>query len=305
MPLRMFYSGIYAGRSALFQLFLLLLFAVAGAIVFSLAGSLAFYLIYGSVDVTAYPGAMRWLQFLSATGIFLLPALATAWFCSTNPKDYLSIRPLPKAAIWILTFISMFLLSPTISLIGALNQQMTLPDWMAPLEEWMRRQENLAQQVTEIFLQNSSLPTLIANLIVIAVTAGITEEFFFRGALQRILEKWTPNHHLVIWVAAILFSTFHLQFFGFIPRLLLGAYFGYLLYWGKNIWIPVFAHFVNNAFAVIGMSDSEWKENEFVSGEIPTDHLMQFTLIATLTFILFILLVRHLRSILIRRPPSA
>lgn len=296
---------MYAGRSAFFQLFLLLLLAVAGAIVFSLIVSLPFYWIYGTVDVGAHPGAMRWLQFMSAIGIFLLPALAIAWFCSTNPKDYLSIRPLPKAEIWILTLVSMFLLSPAISLIGAFNQQMSLPEWMAPLEEWMRRQENLAQEMTEIFLQNASCLNLFLNLIVIAVAAGITEEFFFRGALQRILAKWTPNHHLVIWVTAILFSAFHLQFFGFIPRLLLGAYFGYLLYWGRNIWIPVFAHFANNAFAVIGLSNNEWKKNEFISGEIPADHLLQFTLIAMLTFILFVLLVRRLKLRLTGTVPSA
>lgn len=295
---------MYAGRSAFFQLFLLLLFAAAGAILFSFIGSFSCYLIYGSIDRMAYPGAMRWLQFLSAIGIFLLPALAIAWFCSTNPKNYLSIRSLPKPEIWVGTLISMFLLSPAISLLGAFNQQMSLPEWMAPIEEWMRRQEDVAQQMTEIFLENSSYLNLFFNLIVIAVMAGITEEFFFRGALQRILEKWTSNPHLVIWVAAILFSTFHLQFFGFIPRLLLGAYFGYLLYWGKNIWIPVFAHFTNNAFAVIAMSDPEWKENEFVSGEIPADHLLQFTLIAILTFILFMLSVRHLRGILISLRPS-
>lgn len=296
---------MYAGRSALFQLFLLLLFAVAGAIVFSFIASLSFYAIYGSFDLAGSAGAMRWLQFMSATGIFLLPALAIAWFCSPNPKEYLSIKPWPKAEIWMLTLVSMLLLSPAISLTGSLNQEMSLPEWMAPLEEWMRRQENLARQATEIFLQNSSYLNLFLNLIVIAVMAGITEEFFFRGALQRILAQWTPNHHTVIWVTAILFSTFHLQFFGFIPRLLLGAYFGYLLYWGRNIWIPVFAHFTNNAFAVIGMSDNEWKENEFISGEIPADHLWQFTLIAALTFILFILLVRRLRGVLQASQPSA
>ena len=89
-----------------------------------------------------------------------------------------------------------------------------------------------------------------------------------------MIGKWTSNPHTIIWIAAILFSAFHLQFYGFLPRMILGAYFGYLLYWSKSIWIPVFAHFVNNAFAVIGMSDSRLKDNEFVTGDIPAEHLL-------------------------------
>ena len=59
------------------------------------------------------------------------------------------------------------------------------------------------------------------------------------------------NIHLSIWASAIIFSAIHFQFYGFIPRLLLGALFGYLYYWSGNLLIPMFAHFVNNAFGVI------------------------------------------------------
>lgn len=67
-----------------------------------------------------------------------------------------------------------------------------------------------------------------------------------------------------------------MQFFGFLPRMLLGAYFGYLLYWTRNIWIPVFAHFVNNAIAVISMSDAKLKDNEFITGDISTQNLLPY-----------------------------
>ena len=49
----------------------------------------------------------------------------------------------------------------------------------------------------------------------------------------------------------MLFSAMHMQFFGFFPRMLLGALFGYLLVWTGSLWVPVFAHFFNNASAVI------------------------------------------------------
>ncbi|HMR19324.1 MAG TPA: CPBP family intramembrane metalloprotease, partial [Sphingobacterium sp.] len=55
------------------------------------------------------------------------------------------------------------------------------------------------------------------------------------------------NHHLAIWITAVVFSAIHFQFYGFFPRLLLGAFFGYMMAWTQNIWVPVVAHFINNA----------------------------------------------------------
>lgn len=131
-----------------------------------------------------------------------------------------------------------------------------------------------------------------------ALCPAITEEFFFRGALQRLIGKWNPNPHFVIWNAAILFSAFHLQFYGFIPRMLLGAYLGYLLLWTRSIWIPIFAHFINNATAVIGMSDKNLRESALVTGEIPTDQIFQYGIAAAISLILFIFLNQYLKKIL-------
>lgn len=296
----MLLKGIYAGRPALFQILVLLLFVLAGGVLTSSLMMSIFHLIYGfSAEMIHHPDMMRLLQLVSTTGTFLLPALGVAWTCSNNPKEYLWAGHIPGNKALLLTLISMFLLSPAISLTALLNKEMALPEFMAPIENWMRQQEATAEQLTGILLSGKSPFTLIFNLIVIAAAAGITEEFFFRGALQRIICGWTRNHHLIIWSAALLFSAFHIQFYGFLPRMLLGAYFGYLLYWGKNIWIPVFAHFVNNAFAVISMSDSKLKENEFITGEVSGDHILPYIVLAVIMTILFCICVRKLRIQLI------
>lgn len=282
-------KGIYAGRPALFQLLTLLLFMLVGAILSTLIGTGIQWLTYGlHGDITRHPGSMRLLQLISALGTFLLPTLLTAWTCSERPEEYLSIRKVSDARLWPLVFACVVLLSPTISLLSLLNEQMRLPAFMAPVEEWMRAQEELMKQMTEILIGNGNASTLVANLIVVAVAAGVNEEFLFRGALQRIIGRWTDNPHVIIWSAAILFSAFHLQFYGFLPRMVLGAYFGYLLFWSRSIWIPVFAHFTNNALAVIAMSDSRLKDSEFVTGDIPREDLLQFSLVAAFTLILFI-----------------
>ena len=194
-----------------------------------------------------------------------------------------------------MTALSIFLLSPTISLLGLLNQQMELPSFLAPVEAWMREQEASAEAITQMLLAGDGVITLLFNLLVIALMAGITEEFFFRAALQRVIGGWMRSPHLIIWCAAILFSAFHLQFFGFLPRMLLGAYFGYLLYWTRNIWIPVFAHFTNNAVAVITLSDDQLKANEFITGEVTAPNLLPYTLFAVVMLLLFIGCCQYIR----------
>ncbi len=292
------FKGIYAGQSAFMQLCLLLFFVLTGTIV---SGVISLLLIGGSyTELNRDPDFIRLIQFLSTVLTFLLPALSVAWLCSRNPLAYLSVGKFPDVKILSLTFISMILFSPVITLTGLLNRSMKLPSFMQEVESWMQSLEASAEELTLLLLSDSGILSLLFNLLVVAVTAGIVEEFFFRGALQRIIGKWFTNPHVTIWCVAFIFSAIHMQFYGFLPRLLLGAYFGYLLYWSRNIWIPVFAHFINNAVAVIGMSDSRLKENEYISGEIPDSGLLPFGISALVAFFLFCYCVRYLREYVIK-----
>lgn len=297
----MYLKGIYADKSALFQLYILLLLVLGGLILASFITTIPLLLLQGidgsQKGIAFDPSLMRITQFISAVGTFLLPACFFAWLCSNQPKRYLSIGKLPTLEVLALTFLSMFLINPAISLTGLLNQQMELPSFMEGIEHWMRTREDEAERLTLLLLSEKGIGALLANLLVVALTAGITEEFLFRGAFQRILERWTSNPHWVIWIAACLFSAFHMQFYGFLPRMLLGAYFGYLLYWSRNIWIPVFAHFTNNAFAVICMSDEQLKQNEFISGEVTTPNLLPYIVMAVIGLALFYFCGKRLKEL--------
>ncbi|MFT4777726.1 MAG: membrane protease YdiL (CAAX protease family) [Flavobacteriales bacterium] len=120
------------------------------------------------------------------------------------------------------------------------------------LEETFKPTEELAEQITVTMLQMDGPLELIVILILVAVLPAICEEFAFRGVLQAQLAKSFGNVHLGIWVSAFIFSAIHFQFYGFIPRMLLGAFFGYLLIHSGSIWTSVVAHFFNNALAVMG-----------------------------------------------------
>lgn len=134
-----------------------------------------------------------------------------------------------------------------------LNEKMDLPQSMDGVQNWMKEAEENAAKLTKFLMDFTSIPQLLIAFIVIAVFAGVGEELIFRGILQNLLLKKFQNHHTAIWVAAIVFSAIHFQFFGFIPRMLLGAIFGYLYVWTGNLWVPILAHITNNGFVVIMM----------------------------------------------------
>lgn len=291
-------KGAFTEKTAAGQFAVLILLVLGGLFFSTLLG--AGILILNGAD---YPDMLRLIQFITSVGTFLLPALGMAWLCGNNLRDYLSIGKMPGITVLLYLLLAYLLLSPVINLTGYINMQMTLPEFMQPVENWMREQEKAAEEITLLLLSDSSPLRLLANIFVIAVTAAVAEEFLFRGAVQRVLERRIANPHLVIWITAILFSAIHLQFYGFIPRLLIGAYLGYLLLWSKNIWVPVFAHFLNNGVGVVGMSDSKLKEMEYFNGEFNPEHLTLYILAAAISCLLLIPLLRNLKKNVLKQLP--
>ena len=131
------------------------------------------------------------------------------------------------------------------------NMNLDLGKLSPSFEEWAKGKEEELKELTEYLTRFDSISGLLVGLLVIAVLPAIGEEFLFRGLVQPKLQKLVGNPHVAIWIAALLFSTIHFQFYGFFPRLLLGALFGYLFYWSGNLWYAIFAHFVNNGFTLV------------------------------------------------------
>lgn len=131
------------------------------------------------------------------------------------------------------------------------NLNVELPGVLSGLEDLMRMFEENAKKLTEQLLQFDNISQFILALVVIAIIPAIGEELLFRGILQNLLVNVSRNIHIAIWVSAFLFSAIHLQFFGFIPRMLLGALFGYLYFWSGNLLYPMVAHFINNGFTLL------------------------------------------------------
>ena len=191
---------------------------------------------------------MKWLQLLQSVATFLLPALAGAYLWSNTPMQWLHLDSKPSWQEALAAVVVMLLAIPGINLLSAWNQQMVLPEWMSGIEQWMRMQEDAAAQLTEQFLRVDTVGGLLVNIGLMALLPAVGEELTFRGVVQGM---FTRNKHVAIWAAAAIFSFVHFQFYGFLPRMLLGAMFGYMLWWTGSLWVPMLMHFVNNCAAVV------------------------------------------------------
>lgn len=196
---------------------------------------------------------LKYFQVVQSIGLFVVPPFILAWLFHGQITKYLLLNKKSTSTSIFLVAVLVFFALPLINFIGEWNMQMEFPEFLAGMERWMKNAEENAAELTEAFLNVETTGGLLFNLFMIAFLPAIGEELLFRGVIQRIFTNWTQSHHWGIWISAILFSALHIQFYGFVPRMLLGVLFGYLLVWSGSIWLPIAAHFFNNGFAVVAM----------------------------------------------------
>lgn len=189
------------------------------------------------------------MQIIQSFGVFILPAVLTAYLCTGSTKAGLQWQIKQSWQLYLWVTLLMLSAIPAINLLAWLNEQVTFPHFMSGIEQWFRTAENNAKSITESMLRTDNISGLAFNILLIAILPALSEEIFFRGALQKILKSWR-GAVTAIWITAFIFSAIHMQFYGFVPRMLLGAMFGYLVYWSGGLGLAIWAHFVNNAIAV-------------------------------------------------------
>ena len=222
------------------------------AVLTLVAMSLWTFISHGSQSTES----LKWLQFVQTVGTFLLPPVFCAWIWDKQHKPFVWLK-LDKGADWKLFLLGvgiMICAIPAINLLADLNGRIELPKSLDSIEQKLRAMEDAAAQLTERFLQADNIGILLVNIGLMALLPALSEELTFRGTLQQILakgERPTVKVHIAIWTTAIIFSAIHMQFYGFIPRMLMGAMFGYIFVWTESLWVPVAMHFTNNGLAVL------------------------------------------------------
>lgn len=267
----------------------------------ALAGAAATGII--TIVLTAMGANIMWGIVLQDILVFILPAILLAVICYKQPWRFLEVDRAPQwqaiavvLAIWAVSL-------PALNWIVDWNENLHLPASMAAWEKAMRDTEAALEQMTNQLLATETVGQMLVAFVVVGVMAGLSEELFFRGALMGIMRRGRANIHVVIWTVAIVFSAIHFQFLGFVPRMLLGAWFGYLLVWTRSLWVPIIAHTLNNGMVVV----FQWMGNNHLIDSdamerlgIPTDG--SFPLLALASAVATIALIVFAQHIFSKKP---
>lgn len=187
---------------------------------------------------------VRWINAVSHIFTFTAPPLAVAIFLYQKSwMKFFKLDRWPNFPLIVLATLFIFSAMPLAQFTFWLNKQIPLPDWATQLE-------GEANDMLQALLVMESPGEFLLSLFVVSVLPAIGEELLFRGFIQQKVRDLTLNSHMAVWVTAFMFSAMHMQFEGFIPRMILGAALGYLFVWTQNLWIPILAHFFNNAVQI-------------------------------------------------------
>lgn len=197
--------------------------------------------------------AFKLFQFISSLGMFLIPVIIFAVITQDKPLHYLAINRKFSLIAGFLVIPIVIVAAPINTWLMEFNQGIQLPEFMKGIETQLKSLENQAGNLTKTILHMPNVQTVVLNLMLVAVLPALGEELFFRGVLQRLLGTWMKNIHIAIFISAFIFAAIHVQFYTFLPRMLLGVLFGYLFYWSGSIWIPILAHFFHNGIQILVM----------------------------------------------------
>lgn len=243
----------------------------------------------GAFDDPKYVAASKLIQILGSIGTFIIPAFLFSFLFAGDAFSYYRFRDPVGGVPMFLTIMMMIAIIPFINYMAEINLRMEFP--IKSVDSFLRMLEGEAEEIMRAFTATRTVTGLLVNLLMIGVIAAVGEELIFRGLIQNLFYGMVKNIHLAILLTALLFSAFHFQFFSFLPRFFLGLLLGYLMFYGRSIWYPILAHFVNNAMGVVYYHFYSRGSADDMLEEIGTSAMMPMAaLISLLVFVFFALL---------------
>ncbi len=237
----------------LFLIGFLFLGSVIQILVMMAAGASLTDFMNSDGDFSKLPNA--WLGMILGQGLgSFMGFVGTAWFYWKNIEkkswkdlDFNKVPALPVFGMVVLIQMAFMGFNGWLQ---EINQGISFPESMKGVEALLKGMEDKLAETTKFFTDFTSFWQFLLAFLVIAVIAGVGEELIFRGLIMRKLLLGTGNPHIAIWVSAFIFAVIHFQFYGILPRMMLGVLFGYFYLWTGNIRVPIFAHIFNNGLAV-------------------------------------------------------
>lgn len=127
--------------------------------------------------------------------------------------------------------------------------------WMQSIDlpSWAQSMDQSSMDTLASVLEMNGPWDLALNLLIVAIIPAICEELFFRGVMQKELNRHLSNPHLGIILTSIVFSAIHMSVEGFTARMLLGLVLGYTYHYTKSLWYPILLHLFNNGLQVLAL----------------------------------------------------
>lgn len=256
--------------------------------------SVVAWFVLGRTGVTT--AAMRILAMAQDIFVFIIPALLTAVMVTRMPASLLAVDRRPDLTMTLLLLATFIASIPAMNAVIVWNESIHFPESMKDIEEYLRASEISASEGVRTILGGSTVGDLVMGILITGIAAGFSEELYFRGALQRLLHCGGFNSHAAIWTAALVFSAIHMQFFGFVPRMLLGAFFGYALLWSGSLWLAIGAHILNNCIYVVTYHFSSAADSAAGATTSPAPHWALVSVSVILTAIGLFLMHRRYQA---------
>ena len=258
-------------EKSFFMQFFALVLIISVSLLLAMVWGLVLALPYGGCDILTHFDQLsdssshrnivllKYFQAVNPIGMFVVPVFFFAYLYNRKPIAYLNLKHRVSVPSLLLALLAILAFIPGLNYLVILNEKMVLPSFLESLENWMQQSEEQTQLLTEAFLNVHSFVGLAGNLLIIALLAALGEELLFRGVLLKMFLQNSKNVHLAVWLSAILFSALHMQFYGFVPRMILGVLFGYIFAWTSSLWIPIILHFVFTGISVVVAFLHSWE----------------------------------------------
>lgn len=292
--------GLLKTKPAGTQLLILISIALVSFFLFGLLGTIVLSGITG-INLMELSDSSKWnfsnpgiitfirgMQVVQFIALFLVPTFLGAWLFSTDSKKYLGLKKTSNSFYFIAAVVVMILAVPLVNWLGELNKNVQFP---SGIEKWMRKSEEEAAKTVQALLSKHTIKDLIINILCIAGLAAVGEELLFRGIAQRLFIKIFKSPWVGIIIAAILFSAMHLQFYGFLPRFILGIFLGVIFWYSGSLWTSILAHFIYDATLIVLVYFNPSMINE----ETPVK-LNNIALMAALSFVIVALIIGWMKK---------
>ncbi|SDZ75955.1 hypothetical protein SAMN05192529_101283 [Arachidicoccus rhizosphaerae] len=191
----------------------------------------------------------RWIQIISTFCMFAGPAFLFKLIIRPG-KDYFKFNNKRPLLLWILMLLIAFATIPAADIFTWLNEH--IPISGAVKEKFTRMEQTYETQMLYM-LELNSWGGFLKSLFLIALLPAMFEELLFRGCLQQVMLSWIKKPFLAILITSIIFSAVHGSYFGFLPRIFIGMVLGYVYYYGRNIFLNMVIHFINNGLIITVM----------------------------------------------------